>query len=112
MRAVADPDRPNPETTTPVHQVLVGIIDHLDEQIAGFGHDIPEQATEDEMVRRLSGVAGVGPAIAMALAALALAPETFKHGPDFASGIGLTALQRLVGGKQKLGATSTMGAQT
>ncbi|MER9020919.1 transposase, partial [Mesorhizobium sp. M0898] len=70
------------------------------------------RAREDEDVRRLATIPGVGPITATALVALAPCAAIFRKGRDFAAWLGLTPLQRSTGGKQKLGATSKMGERT
>jgi transposase len=112
LRAVEDPNEPIPEIARPVLQMLVETLHRLDEQIAGLDQEVAQRAKENEMARRLMTIPGVGPVTAVALAALAPAPETFKRGRDFAAWIGLTPLQHSTGGKQKLGATSKMGERT
>jgi transposase len=84
----------------------------LDEQIASLDQEVAQRAKENETARRLMTIPGVGPVTAVALVALAPPAETFKCGRDFAAWVGLTPLQRSTGGKQKLGATSTMGERT
>ena len=84
----------------------------LTERIDRLDLEITRRVKEDNEVRRLTTIPGVGPVTATALAALAPPAETFKKGRDFAAWMGLTPLQRSTGGKQKLGATSKMGERT
>jgi transposase len=112
LRAIEDPDEPIPEIARPVLQMLIETLHRLDEQIAGLDQEVARRAKVNEMARRLMSVPGVGPVTAVALAALAPPPETFKRGRDFAAWIGLTPLQHSTGGKQKLGATSKRGERT
>ncbi len=112
VRIVEDPDEPIPEIARPVLQMLVETLHRLDEQVAGLDQEVAQRAKENDMARRLMSVPGIGPVTAVALAALAPPPETFKRGRDFAAWIGLTPLQHSTGGKQKLGATSKMGERT
>ena len=85
--------------------VVHGQIDLLDREVT-------RRAREDEEVRRLTTIPGVGPVIATALAALAPPADTFRRGRDFAAWVGLTPSQHSSGGKQGLGATSKMGERT
>lgn len=55
---------------------------------------------------------GIGPLIATAIEALAPTLETFRSGRDFASCVGLTPVQRSIGGKERLGRTSRTGERT
>ncbi|EIM26539.1 IS110 family RNA-guided transposase [Microvirga lotononidis] len=112
VRAVADPEEPIPELARPILQMLIETLRGLDEQVARLDGEIAQRAKEDETARRLMTIPGVGPVIAVALAALAPPAETFRRGRDFAAWVGLTPLQRSTGGKQKLGATSKMGERT
>lgn len=112
VRAVEDAAEPVPELARPILQMLIETLRGLDEQVTRLDREIAQRAMEDETARRLMTIPGVGPVIAVALAALAPPAETFKRGRDFAAWVGLTPLQRSTGGKQKLGATSKMGERT
>ena len=112
IRAVEEPEEPIPEPARPILQGLIEMLQALDNRIAGLDREIAQRAKEDETVRRLMTIPGVGPVTATALAALAPPAETFKRGRDFAAWVGLTPLQHSTGGKQKLGATSKMGERT
>ncbi len=112
VRAVEDAAEPVPELARPILQMLIETLRGLDEQVAHLDREIAQRAKEDETARRLMTIPGVGPVIAVALAALAPPAETFRRGRDFAAWVGLTPLQRSTGGKQKLGATSKMGERT
>ena len=112
IRAVEDPEEPIPEPARPILLGLIEMLQALDDRIAGLDREIAQRAKEDETVRRLMTIPGVGPVTATALAALAPPAETFKRGRDFAAWVGLTPLQHSTGGKQKLGATSKMGERT
>jgi transposase len=68
-----------------------------------------QRARQDEGIRRLMTIPGVGPITATALEALAPAAETFAKGRDFAAWMGLTPKQNSSGGKSRLGKTSKMG---
>jgi transposase len=92
--------------------MLIETLRGLDEQVARLDREIAQRAQADETARRLMTLPGVGPGMAVALAALAPPAETFRRGRDFAAWIGLTPLQHSTGGKQKLGATSRMGERT
>jgi transposase len=112
VQAVEDPNEPLPEIARPILQMLIETLRGLDEQVTRLDHEIAQRAKENDAARRLMTIPGLGPVIAVALAALALPAETFKRGRDFAAWVGLTPLQRSTGGKQKLGATSKMGERT
>src|SRR5215217_3042535 len=107
VRAVEDEAEPIPELARPILQGLIKMLQALDDRIAGLDREIAQRAKEDETVRRLMTIPGIG-----AITALAPPPETFRKGRDFAAWVGLTPLQHSTGGKQKLGATSKMGERT
>lgn len=89
--------------------LLLHHIETLAEQIALLDRQIRERARENEAVRRLMTIPGVGPICALALEALAPPPETFDKGRDFAAWLGLTPRQNSSGGKARLGRVSKMG---
>jgi transposase len=101
-----------PEAARQVLRTLVDAIEFLSKQVELLDREIARRAREDDEVRRLTSIPGVGPITATALAALAPAPDAFRKGRDFAAWVGLTPLQHSTGGKQKLGATSKMGERT
>jgi transposase len=109
---VEDPACDLPDAARLVLHELVETLKFLTEKIDRLDLEITRRAKEDNEVRRLTTIPGVGPVTATALAALAPPAETFKKGRDFAAWMGLTPLQRSTGGKQKLGATSKMGERT
>jgi transposase len=112
VRAVADGAEPIPELARPIRQGLIERRQALDDRIAGLDRELAQRAKEDETARRRMTLPGVGPVTATALAALAPPAETFTRGRDCAAWVGLTPLPHSTGGKQKLGATSKMGART
>ena len=92
--------------------VLVGTLAQLDAQIGKLDAEIARRAKENDVARRLMRVPGIGPLIATAIAVLAPPPETFRRGRDFAAWLGLVPRQHSTGGKQRLGATTKMGARS
>ncbi len=112
VRAVADGAEPIPELARPIRQGLIERLQALDDRIAGLARALAQRAKEDETARRRMTRPGGGPVTATALAALAPPAETFTRGRDCATWVGLTPLPHSTGGKQKLGATSKMGART
>jgi transposase len=114
-KLVAQLEDPASSLAAEVKDILVHLVEAaraLEEKIAGLDKEIARRAREDEDVRRLMTVPGIGPITATAIAALAPPVETFRRGRDFAAWTGLTPLQRSTGGKQKLGAISKMGERT
>src|SRR5918997_1071086 len=109
---VEDTESGVPEAARQVLRTLVDAIEFLSKQVELLDREIARRAREDDEVRRLTSIPGVGPITATALAALAPAPDAFRKGRDFAAWAGLTPSQHSTGGKQKLGATSKMGERT
>ena len=106
---VSDPGLDLPEAVRELGGLLL-------EQIAGLGAKIDEleleiraAARQDEEVRRLMTVPGVGPITAMAVQAFAPPMETFRRGRDFAAWLGLVPRQHSSGGKSRLGRILKMG---
>jgi len=74
----------------------------LDERIAGFDVEFVRMAREDEAVRRLITIPGIGTINATALAAAVGDARTFVRGRDMAAWLGLTPRQMTTGGKPRL----------
>ena len=81
----------------------------FNEKIAGLDRDIRARAREQEEIKRLMTIPGVGPICAMAVNAFAPPMESFRRGRDFAAWIGLTPRQNSTAGKQRLGRITKMG---
>ena len=109
---VEDPASGLPDAARSCLVRLVGMLRHLQTEIAELDREIAARAKADDLARRLMTVPGIGPMIATAIEALAPAPETFRSGRDFAAWVGLTPVQRSTGGKERLGRTSRMGERT
>ncbi len=98
-----------PDVTRECLERLISMLDQLEGQIKELDAEIARRARSNATARRLMTVAGIGPLIATALAALATPPETFRRDRDFAAWLGLAPRQHSTGGKQRLGATTKMG---
>ena len=81
----------------------------FNEKIAGLDRDIRARAREQEEIKRLMTIPGVGLICAMAVNAFAPPMESFRRGRDFAAWIGLTPRQNSTAGKQRLGRITKMG---
>ena len=66
-------------------------------------------AAENDTVRRLQTIPGVGPLTALAVEAFAPPMENFRCGRDFAAWLGLVPRQFSSGGKERLGRISKAG---
>jgi len=107
-----DPTSPLPEEVRSILSLLAQTATRLEEKISLLDKEITRRTRTDEVARRLMTIPGIGPITATAIAALAPPASAFRRGRDFAAWVGLTPLQKSTGGKQKLGATSKMGART
>lgn len=81
----------------------------LQEKIALLDQMISTASRQDERVKLLRTIPGVGPITASAVVATVGNPERFKSGRDFAAWIGLTPLNKSSGGKERLGRITKMG---
>ena len=81
----------------------------LDERIAAFDAEFVRMAREDEAVRRLTTIPGIGTINATALAAAVGNAQAFRRGRDMAAWLGLTPRQMTTGGKSRLLGISKRG---
>jgi transposase len=81
----------------------------LDERIAAFDGEFVRMAREDEAVRRLTTIPGIGTINATALAAAVGNAQAFGRGRDMAAWLGLTPRQMTTGGKPRLLGISKRG---
>ena len=107
--ALEDPDRGLPDAVRDLAGLLLNQIAGLGEKIDGLDREIRAAARQDDEVRRLMTVPGIGPITAMAVQAFAPPMETFRRGRDFAAWLGLVPRQHTTGGKARLGKISKMG---
>ncbi|NNH67993.1 IS110 family transposase [Rhizobium laguerreae] len=83
-------------------ETLTARIQRIEEQIAAH-------AKEDEDIRRLTAVPGIGKLTASALQAYVPDPGSFKSARHFSAWLGLTPKQNSSGEKSRLGRISRMG---
>jgi len=81
----------------------------LDERIAAFDGEFVRMARDDEAVRRLTKIPGIGTINATALAAAVGNARAFRRGRDMAAWLGLTPRQMTTGGKPCLLGISKRG---
>jgi transposase len=74
----------------------------LDDQIAAFDAEFTAEARNDEAIRRLTAVPGIGALNATALVAAVGDAGTFARGRDLAAWLGLVPRQATTGGKPRL----------
>jgi transposase len=107
---VADPeDTTIPSGTRVALSGMIEVLNTLNEKIAGLETRIRALVRENEGMRRLQTIPGVGPILASALAAIVTDPRHFDSGRDFAASLGLVPRQDGTGGKVKLGRISKRG---
>lgn len=88
---------------------IVDLIDRLALRIEKLEREIIAVAKQDDDMRRLATIPGVGAITAMAIKAFIPDPAGFKSARHFAAWIGLTPKSHSTGGKQRLGRISKMG---
>jgi transposase len=81
----------------------------LDERIAAFDAEFIQMARNDESMRRLTSIPGIGTINATALAAAVGNARAFRRGRDMAAWLGLTPRQMTTGGKPRLLGISKRG---
>ena len=81
----------------------------LDERIAAFDAEFVSMARNDETVRRLMTIPGIGTINATALAAAVGDARIFRRGRDMAAWLGLVPRQMTTGGKPRLLGISKRG---
>jgi transposase len=88
---------------------LLAEVDRLDERIAQYDRHVAQMAREDERVRRLMQLPGVGPTTATALVAMIGNGHDFSSGRQLAAWLGLVPGQYSSGGKARLGHITKAG---
>jgi transposase len=81
----------------------------IDDRIALHDKRIQAEAREDERVKRLLEIEGIGPVSASALVAAVGDARQFASGRDMAAWLGLVPNQHSSGGKERLGRISKRG---
>lgn len=81
----------------------------LDERIAVFDKEFVQMARNEEPVRRLATIPGIGTINATALVAAVGNARAFRRGRDMAAWLGLTPRQMTTGGKPRLLGISKRG---
>lgn len=84
-------------------------LSQLDDNIKQYDARIAQSAKEDERIKRLLAVEGIGPVVASALVSAVGDGKQFGKGRDMAAWLGLTPNQHSSGGKNRLGHISKRG---
>jgi transposase len=106
---LADSDATLPVAAKAGVNVLAQALEGLDTAINALENEIANADAQNEMVRLLDKVPGVGKLIASVIAPSVPDPSVFKSGRDFAAWLGLTPRQNSSGGKQTLGSITKQG---
>lgn len=103
------PEGPIPQMAYFALQNFVDQIEMTDNRIDEVERRILTEAKQNDTVRRLMTIPGVGPMVAMAVTALAPDPKAFKSARHFAAWIGLTPKSHSSGSSIVVGSVSKMG---
>ena len=95
-----------------MREVLAQLLEELgqkDAHIAKLDEQIKRQAQDDERIRRLMAIEGIGLIGASAMVAAVDDARQFKSGRDLSAWLGLVPKQHSSGGKERLGGISKRG---
>jgi transposase len=84
-------------------------LNEIENRIQRYLQKIHQHCTQDERVKRVMEVEGLGPISASAIVTAVGDAKQFKSGRDMAAWIGLVPTQHSSGGKEKLGGISKRG---
>ncbi|WP_133406963.1 IS110 family transposase [Parashewanella tropica] len=82
---------------------------NLNERIASQANKVERILADNEQVKQLQSIPGIGPVVASACVSSVSEPSDFKNGRNFAAWIGLVPLQHSTGGKTILLGISKRG---
>ena len=83
-----------PDLARQVLQVLAAQIEQLEAAVAAIEKQLMAWHKSNPVSQRLASVPGIGPIIAIALAATAVEPSSFRSGREFAAWLGLVRHRR------------------
>ena len=98
-----------PVLVPPVIRLLIERIHDLDAEIDEMDREIRRIVREDEVLRRVMTIPGVGELTAMAVHTFAPPMESCRKGRDFAAWVGLTPRESSTDSHQRLGRITKMG---
>ena len=93
-------------------KIVIALAEQLRDLQVRIGHldkDLMTWSRDNEVVKRLQTIPGIGIVTASALAASVTDPQQFTSGRQFAAWLGLTPRANCSGGKERLGRISKMG---
>ncbi len=106
---LAESDATLPAAAKAGVKVLSQALEGLNKAVDDLEKEITSAHAQNEMVRLLDKVPGIGKLIASVIAASVPDPSVFESGRDFAAWLGLTPRQNSSGGKQTLGGITKQG---
>jgi transposase len=106
---LAESDAALPAAARAGVKVLAQALEGLDKAIDDLEGEIIIADGQNELIRLLDKIPGIGKLIASAIVASVPDPSVFKSGRDFAAWLGLTPKQNASGGKQTLGGITKRG---
>ena len=101
-----------PDIPVPAVKVIVTLAEQLRDlqaRIEGLDKDLKAWSRDNEVVKRLRTIPGIGIVTASALAASVTDPHQFTSGRQFAAWLGLTPRANSSGGRERSGRISKMG---
>lgn len=90
-------------------ETLICQIMAVSAEVAELDQQLAVWHAQNEAIRRLAAIPGLGIITATAIAATVTDAEQFRSGRQFAAWLGLTPLQHSIGGKTRLGGISKHG---
>ena len=109
MLDLADEDATLPAAAKAGAKILAQALEGLEKAIDDLEGKITSANAQNEMVRSLDKVPGIGKLIASVIVASVPDPGVFESGRDFAAWLGLTPRQNASGGKPTLGGITKQG---
>jgi transposase len=98
-----------PDAVRDIVRLYLDQIELITRKIEDLAHRLRDATRENDEMRRLCSVPGVGPVTAGAILAFAPDLRAFSIGRNFAAWLGLVPKQHSTGGKTRLGSVSKMG---
>ncbi|MBU2960275.1 transposase [Citreicella sp. C3M06] len=105
---IEDPECDLPADAIPTLKAPIAPLAQLEAEIGKLDTEITRRAKDKNVAARRMTLPGIGPLIVTVIAPLAPPPETFRKAWEFSAWLVLTPRQHTSGGKQRLGATTTL----
>jgi transposase len=102
-------DSPELKALAPQMHILLAEIQHLGEFMATCESQLTALLAEDDIVKRIDDISGIGTLSASALVAAVGMPERFKNGRMLSAWLGMTPREFSSGNKRSLGSISRAG---